>query len=161
MAINLRPTYIFEPRPTIIWKEVEGANVYKLKLVSKSCPDVPLWEKVLSRSDLHFSEHHYLEFTYPDYLPALNECVGYLVIAETETPAGVKHAQGEMFMIEAHVRSLLYDFEQELESATSPTLDKCFTLYHSALLMSPPMMANATDLNFAGWRRYCLRLEFS
>ncbi len=116
MTVNPRVTFLLDPRPLLVWKEVPDVSSYKFKLVNKETSE-PLWEiKVTSWQ----SDGNYCNFDYPECESPLEPLVHYVLTGETdETPS--KTASDEIIVLEEAIEEKVKTFASRLETLVEAT----------------------------------------
>jgi hypothetical protein len=154
MASNIRPTFVFENRPLIVWEDSEDCWLYKLKLTRKDCPSVSIWEIMRQRSDLEKIEtdRTYVQFKYPEHSSPLEELIPYIIMLESECKDGTMHAQGEFIFLESETiksYNVFYKRIEELEDGN--ILKESFEKFISHFSMGPKFIGGTS---WGPWNRF-------
>jgi hypothetical protein len=161
MASNVRPTFVFENRPLIVWEDLEDCWLYKLKLARKDCPSASIWELMKQRSDLGEikgeikTDPTYVQFKYPEHLPPLEELIPYIIMIESECKDGKMHAQGEFIFLESEtIKSYNVFYEQIEMLENGNNLKESFEKFISHFSMGPKFILNGSGTSWGPWNKF-------
>jgi hypothetical protein len=114
MTINIspRPTFIFGPRPMLMWNEVEDATSYKFRIVNKETSKM-LWEIEVSKQLSNLvCEDGYCQCYYPKNMLSLESLAYYsfIAIAETNNGKSLQEFQTEFILLEKNAQEAFEEF---------------------------------------------------
>jgi hypothetical protein len=170
MATNIRPTFVVDKKPLIIWEPVGDSLWYQLKLVRKSCPDNPIWQIAINENDLVYDlktdeKIKYLQFRYSetkyDHLSPLEELIPYLIIGEAHSKEGVMQAMGEFILLEKTTRDYFEELKKEIEQTSDANnLKKIFAEFSESFFMNQALFGTGPgQWRFPGVP--CHQIQFS